>query len=91
MRIRDARPDELEDRHRQRGRAARALLQAAARGSTTLVIDMTRTWFCDTAGLHAMVGAHKQALAEGGRLRLAASSLTILRIFAITGIDRVIP
>jgi anti-sigma B factor antagonist len=55
------------------------------------VVDMTRTQFCDTAGLHALVGAHKQALAQGGQLRLATSSPSILRVFAITGIDRVIP
>lgn len=82
-------PEEIDIANADGLRAA--LLQAAARGSPTLVIDMTRTRFCDTAGLHALVGAHKQALAEGGRLQLATSSPTILRILAITGIDRVIP
>ena len=38
-----------------------ALLQSAALGPGTLVVDMTRTQFCDTAGLHALVGAHKRA------------------------------
>ncbi len=31
---------------------------------------MTRTQFCDSAGLGVLVRAHKQALAEGGELRL---------------------
>ena len=35
-----------------------ALLDAAARGPATLVVDMTRTQFCDTAGLrHCRSGA----------------------------------
>ena len=41
-----------------------ALLQSAAHGPGTLVVDMTRTQFCDTAGLHALVAAHKRARAR---------------------------
>ena len=43
-----------------------ALLEAAGR-SRTFVVDMSRTQFCDTAGLHALVAAHKRA--EGRRRR----------------------
>jgi anti-sigma B factor antagonist len=82
-------PEEIDVTNADELRAA--LFKAAARGSATLVVDMTQTRFCDTAGLHALVGAHKQALAQGGQLRLAASSPSIQHILAITGIDRVIP
>jgi anti-sigma B factor antagonist len=68
-----------------------ALLQSAVLGSGTLVVDLTRTLFCDTAGLHALVGAHKRALAQGSRLLLVLPVATILRIFSITGLDNVIP
>jgi len=68
-----------------------ALLQSAALGPGTLVVDMTRTLFCDTAGLHALVGAHKRAQAQGGRLLLVLPGATVLRIFSITGLDGVIP
>jgi anti-sigma B factor antagonist len=68
-----------------------ALLQSAAPGPGTLVVDMTRTMFCDTAGLHALVGAHKRAQAQGGRLLLVLPGATVLRIFSITGLDGVIP
>jgi anti-sigma B factor antagonist len=68
-----------------------ALLQAAGLGHGTLVVDMTRTQFCDTAGLHALVAAHKRAEAEGGRVLLAVQGAAVLRIFAITGLDRVVP
>jgi anti-sigma B factor antagonist len=68
-----------------------ALLDSAARGHGRLVVDMSRTEFCDTAGLHALVAAHKRALAEGGELRLVVAGAAVQRIFAITGLNRVIP
>lgn len=68
-----------------------ALLEAAARGRGTFVVDMSRTQFCDTAGIHALVAAHKQARAEGGQLVLVTGGTAVLRIISITGLDRVIP
>ena len=68
----------------------RAALASAAHGQATVIIDMTRTRSCDTVGLHVLVRAHKRALAAGGELRLVISSPDVLRIFAVTGIDRVI-
>ena len=68
------------------------LLETAARGHATFVVDMTRTRVCASAGLGALVRAHKRALAEGGELRLLMpTSATVLGIFALTGIDRLIP
>ena len=67
------------------------LLEAAPCGSGTLVADMTRTRFCDSAGLHTLLAAHRRAQAEGGQLLLVISSAAVLRIFAITAIDRIIP
>lgn len=68
-----------------------ALLTAADHGPAPLVVDMTRTEFCDTAGIHALVAAHKRAEATGYQLRLVVSSPNVVRIFEITGLDRVIP
>jgi anti-sigma B factor antagonist len=68
-----------------------ALLEAATDGPATLVADMTRTQFCDSSGLHALLAAHKRAQAAGGELLLVIPSTAVLRIFAITAIDRVIP
>jgi len=67
----------------------RAALASAARGQATVVVDMTRTHACDTTGLHVLVRAHKRALAQGGEL-LVISSPDVRRLFAITGLDRVI-
>jgi len=68
-----------------------ALLEAAAAGSPVLVVDMTRTRFCDSAALHVLVDAHKRARADGGEILLAVSGDAVQRILAITGIDLVIP
>ena len=68
-----------------------ALLQAAALGHGTFVVDMGRTQFCDTAGLHALVAANKRAQAAGRQVLLVMHGAAVLRIFAITGLDRVIP
>jgi anti-sigma B factor antagonist len=68
-----------------------ALLEAAAGGHSRLVADMTRTRFCDSSGLHALLAAHKRAQADSGELLLVIPSTAVLRVFAITGIDRMVP
>jgi len=68
-----------------------ALLEAAALGPGTFVVDMSRTVFCDSSGLHALVTAHRQAQAENAEVLLVIRTSAVLRIFAITGIDRMIP
>jgi anti-sigma B factor antagonist len=68
------------------------LLRAAARGQATVVVDMSRTWFCDPAGLTVLVRAHRRALAEGGGLRLVLPpGRAAARVFASTRLDLVIP
>jgi anti-anti-sigma factor len=55
-------------------------------------VDLTMTRFCDSAGLHVLVRAHRRALAEGGELRLAIPAEgAVARIFTVTGLDRLIP
>jgi anti-sigma B factor antagonist len=68
-----------------------ALLKAAANGHSTLVVDMTQTTFCDSSGLHILLAAHKKAQAEGRQVLLVIPTTTVLRVFAITGMDREIP
>jgi anti-sigma B factor antagonist len=68
-----------------------ALLEAAAHGHGTLVVDMTLTRFCDSSGIHTLLTAHHRAQAEGGELLLVIPAMAALRAFQITGVDRVIP
>ena len=68
------------------------LLEAGSRGHGTVVVDMTRTRFCDSSGFSALAGAHKRALAEGGGLRLVIpDGSRVLRIFTVIGLGRFIP
>ena len=68
------------------------LREAADRGHERFVVDMTRTRFCASSGVGSLVRAHKRALADGGELRLVIpASAAVLRVFALTGIDRLIP
>jgi len=73
------------------GQLRAALLAAAAQGHATIVVDLTDTAFCDTAGLQVLVLAHRRAVAEGGELRLVVRAATLLRLFSLTGVDQVIP
>jgi anti-sigma B factor antagonist len=84
-----AAPEEIDASNAAGLRAA--LLQAAAHGHGTLVVDMSRTQFCDSAALHVLVRAHKRAQAEDGEVRLVITAVTVLRIFAVTGLDHLIP
>jgi anti-anti-sigma factor len=60
-------------------------------GHAAFVVDLTRTRFCDSAGIAALVEAHKRARAAGGQVLLAMSGAAVPRIFELTGVDRVIP
>ena len=68
-----------------------ALLACADAGHAVLVVDMRGTAFCDSTGLHQLVRAHKRATAAGGEVRLVITAPTVLRLFAIVGIDRFFP
>jgi len=68
-----------------------ALLRAAAQGRRSYVVDMTRTRFCDSSALRTMIAAHKRAHAEDREVRLVITAAPVLRVFALTGMDRVIP
>jgi anti-sigma B factor antagonist len=59
-------------------------------GVQALVIDMTRTTFCDSLGLKIIVRTRGQAVAEGVDLRLVTASPQVLRILAVTGLDTAI-
>jgi anti-sigma B factor antagonist len=68
------------------------LLDTAARGHATVVVDMTRTRFCDSNGLHTLLRAHKLAQEDGGELRLVTPADGFVpRIFGLTCLDSLIP
>ena len=49
---------------------------------------MTATTFCDSRGIRVLVMAHQRAAARGAGLRLVVPSACVLRVLALTGLDR---
>ena len=69
----------------------RVALLEAARSGPTVVVDMSQTEFCDSAGLNVLVRAYQRAESEGGELRLVITRAPVLRLLSVTGLRRVIP
>jgi anti-sigma B factor antagonist len=68
------------------------LLDAAIRGHATVVVDMSRTQFCDSSGLHVLLRAHQRAVADGGELRLVLpGDGPVPRIVTLMCLDQLIP
>lgn len=67
-----------------------ALLSVLNAGALGLVVDMTGTTFCDSAGITALVRAARRADANGATMRLAVTVPPVLRVLTLVGIDRLI-
>jgi anti-sigma B factor antagonist len=69
----------------------KALAEAAGPGHALVVVDMSRTRFCDSSGLNTLVAADRRARAEGGEVHLVVTGESVIRIVELTGVDRVVP
>jgi anti-sigma B factor antagonist len=58
-------------------------------GSRQVVVDLGRVEFLDSTGLGVLVGALKRLRVVGGELLLVCAQERLLKIFRITGLDRV--
>jgi anti-anti-sigma factor len=67
-----------------------SLFKLAETGQT-LIVDLNRVTFIDSAGLGVLVGAYRQAAARGGSLHAVCSRPRIRRLLWLTGVDRRIP
>lgn len=67
-----------------------ALLEVLNAGALGLVVDMTATTFCDSAGISAITRAVRRAAASDATIRLAVASPAVLRVLDLVGIDRLI-
>jgi anti-sigma B factor antagonist len=61
------------------------LLAALGQRPAVLVVDMTGTTFCDSAGVRAIMLSHRQASGQGSELRLVIGSPGVHRVFSIIG------
>ena len=60
-------------------------------GKTRLVVDLSNATFIDSTTLGVLVGGVKRLRPAGGSLALVCSDENIIKIFEITGLDRVFP
>jgi anti-sigma B factor antagonist len=67
-----------------------ALLSVLNLGARAVVIDMTRTSFCDSAGVSALIRAQRRAIACDAQLRIATRSAAVLRLFTLIGVTAAI-
>lgn len=81
-------PDEIDISNSDQVRDE--LLSLLNRGPAVMIVDMAGTTFCDSAGVNALVRAHKRASANGAEIRLVVASLGVKKVLAITGVDRLI-
>lgn len=74
------------------GQLRAVLLGATDAVHPMVVVDMTRTVFCDVSGLHTLLRAYKRAVSKGGDLRLVVpADGAVSRVIHLTGLDRLIP
>jgi anti-sigma B factor antagonist len=67
------------------------LTTALDRGIRTLIVDMSKTTFCDSAGTAALARAHKRAGNTGADLRLVVPSESyVRRVFEINAMDEIL-
>ncbi|MFL6089002.1 MAG: STAS domain-containing protein [Aeromicrobium sp.] len=70
-------------------RLREAVVSAIDDGSTRLVIDVDKVEFLDSTGVGVMVGALKKVRSSGGTLDIVCTQPRLLKIFDITGLDKV--
>ncbi|EAQ00443.1 putative anti-sigma factor antagonist [Janibacter sp. HTCC2649] len=68
-----------------------ALEERIAAGHTAIIVDLQGVGFLDSTGLGVLVGRLKAVKKVDGWLRVVCTNERILRLFGITGLDRVLP
>ena len=66
------------------------LFELADHGAT-LIVDLNRVTFIDSAGLGALVGTAKRAAAHGGSLHAVCARPQTRKLLWLTGVERRIP
>jgi anti-sigma B factor antagonist len=65
------------------------LIELVEGGNQHIVVDMEQVEFLDSTGLGVLVGGLKRVRAHDGSLRLVCAQERILKIFRITGLEKV--
>ena len=73
------------------GRLRERLFELAEGGVQSLIVDLDRVTFIDSAGLGALVGTSRRAAERGGSLRAVCTQQQTRKLLWLTGVDRRIP
>ena len=65
-----------------------ALHRVVDEGAKALVVDLTAVGFLDSTTLGVLVSVHKRLVEVGSGLQLVCPRAALLRIFQLTGLDR---
>lgn len=57
-------------------------------GAQRLVVDLRGVGFMDSSGLSVLVASMKRMQEAGGELAIACPNESILKVFTVTGLDR---
>lgn len=60
-------------------------------GCTHVIVDLEHVGFIDSSGLGVLVSALRRAREKDGAVRIVCTRESILKIFRITGLDKVFP
>lgn len=66
------------------------LLSVINQGADVLVADLSKTRFCDSAGISTLVRAFRRATSNGTKMRLVVCGVAVERVLTLTGVDRLI-
>jgi anti-sigma B factor antagonist len=67
------------------------LVSVIGGGCTNVIVDLQNVGFIDSSGLGVLVGALRRAREHDGVVRIVCTRDSILKIFRITGLDKVFP
>jgi anti-sigma B factor antagonist len=65
-------------------------LSVLNQGAVLLIADLSKTSFCDSAGVSALVRTFRQASTSASAMRLVVSTPAVQRVLSITGVDRLV-
>jgi anti-sigma B factor antagonist len=65
------------------------LLQVIEGGAKLVVVDLTETTFIDSTALGVLIRGVERLKTQDGRLVVACSDPNIVKIFEVTGLDRI--
>jgi anti-sigma B factor antagonist len=66
------------------------LLSVLNQGAVVLVADLSKTTFCDSAGVSALARGFRRARASQSEMRLVVGTPAVQRVLSLTGIDRLL-